>query len=141
MRRKWVSQADLNHKKYGSKWNLTKAKKFFKAIFGTDKFVEPHPFNDHCFFFKNDFVCFEAFVLYGSSRIQLQTINPHNTIGYFDFVTYQLDRNYTSEESDRRWQEVKKEITYDYKDHLHSLSIHNTKQFEKEIQKIKDLDF
>jgi hypothetical protein len=143
MRKKYVSQEEVNHKKFGAKWNLSKAKKFFKTVLGTDKFVEESPggIAAAIFRFRNEFVWLEAYVGYGSTRIELRTVNPHETIGYYDFVTFEKDADYTWKQQDRSWEETKKEIIYDHKSWLHGLSGHNEKRFNEEIQKIKNNEF
>lgn len=142
MPKKYVLPAEINHKKYGSKWKFPKAKKFFKTILGTDKFVEEIPggAGDSIFRFKNEYIWLEAYVAYGSDRIQLNSINPHETIGFYKFETFEKDGDYMYKERDRSWEADKKQIQYEFRDWLHSLANGEEKHkklFDEEIRKIK----
>ena len=143
MRRKYVSQSDINHKKYGSKWKLPKAKKFFKTVIGTDKFVEeiPRGAGDNIFCFRNDLIWLEAYVGYGSNLIELRTVNPHETIGYYNFETYEKDHNRGWKERDQDWEDTKKQIKYETYDWLNTLANRDEPRFKEEIRKIKEGEY
>ena len=142
-RKKYVSQADLNHKKYGSKWKLLKAKKFFKTVIGTDKFVEETPggAGDTIFTFRNSFIWLEAYVAYGSDRIELKSVNPHETLGYYDFESFAKDTHRMWREQDESWEETKKQIKYETYDWLNTLATRDEKRFNEEIRKIKEGEY
>ena len=139
-RKKYISQAEINHKKYGAKWKLLKAKKFFKTVIGTDKFVEESPsgVGDTIFKFRNDRIWLEAYVGYGSDRIEFRTVNPHETIGFYNFETFEKDHDRGWKERDRDWEETKKQIKFEIYDWLNTLANKDESRFKEEIRKIQE---
>ncbi|WP_308637692.1 hypothetical protein [Paenibacillus silvisoli] len=134
---------EVNHRKFGSKWTLPKAKKFFKAVLGTDKFVQPesHGAGNSMFYFQNDHVWFTAYMAYGSKVIELKSHNPYETIGIYDFVTFEKQHDLMYAERDRSWKADKEQIIGDHLDWLNTLADKSKPRFEREIQKIIDGTF